>query len=81
MPTLNEQIETETWTRISEDLLEEGDRTTEGQPSNDAAVEAFLRGESNYAGRWQHDGKIIQGNIIDKLEALVWDIKGTNTIH
>ena len=48
---MSEWFETEAWIRISVDLLKDGDRTNERDPPNDIAVETFLRGDGNYAGR------------------------------
>ena len=67
LPTLSEGVTPKTWKRISEDMLDENDRT-DGGPPNDIGVEAFLRGEGRYEGRREHGGKIIQGNVKKKLE-------------
>jgi len=77
VPTLSEWVTPKTWKRISEDMLDEKDRT-DGGPPNDIGVEAFLRGEGRYEGRREHGGKIIQGNVKGKLEALVWETKDTH---
>ena len=47
VPTLSEWVEPSTWIRISEDMLDECDKTEDGPP-NDVAVESFLRGEGRY---------------------------------
>ena len=58
-------------------MLDPEDKT-EGGPPNDVAVEAFLRGEGKYEGRRKHGGKIIQGNVKERLEALVYQTKSSH---
>ena len=77
VPTLSKWVTPETWVRISEDMLDPEDKT-EGGPPNDLAVEAFLRSEGKYEGRRKHGGKIIQGNVKQRLETLVYETKSSH---
>ena len=77
IPTLSKWVTPATWIRISEDMLDAEDKT-EGGPPNDVAVEAFLRSEGKYEGRRQHGGKIIQGRVKHRLEALVYKTKSSH---
>ena len=77
VPTLSKWVAPATWVRISEDMLDAEDKT-EGGPPNDVAVEAFLRSEGRYEGRRAHGGKIIQGNVKERLEALSYQTKSSH---
>ena len=53
------------WTYISRNMLNATNATTDNELPNDAAVEAFLRGEGQYSGVRKDGGKIIQAGALE----------------
>ena len=77
VPTLSKWVDPEVWKRISEDLLNEEDRTN-GGPPNDLAVEEYLRREGKYAQRPGEPGKVIHASALRQFKAIKWVNKGTH---